>query len=372
MRVIVCPDTFGGTLTALAAASAIADGWHSVAPDDEVIVRPLSDGGPGFVSVLGAALSGLTIEVPTVDPIGRPVAGTVLRHGDTGYVESADACGLHLLTAEERDPLRASSSGLGALVTAAAAGGREIVIGLGGSAVNDGGAGLLAGLGATPVDGHGRELPPGGAALLDCAGLRGRPTIRGVSVVGASDVDSPLTGPAGASAMFGPQKGATPGDVELLDAALRRWAGVLERDLPGCPAGLAGQPGGGAAGGLGAAILALGGRLVSGIGLVRQLTGLDGLLARCDIVITGEGSFDEQSLRGKVVAGVAAAAHERGVPCLVLAGRVGISVPDAAAAGITGVASLVEHFGSADLAMTRPAEGLRALAASAARRRAAP
>jgi glycerate kinase len=298
--------------------------------------------------------------------LGRPAAGWVLLAGETGYVESAQACGLHLLREGERDPKTTTSYGLGALLAAAVeAGAREVVVGLGGSAVNDAGAGMLAALGAVALDGAGYALPYGGAALLGVAGLDGVPALRGASIVAATDVDNPLLGPQGASAVFGPQKGATAIDVALLDAALARFAEVLVRDLPGCPPDLANLPGAGAAGGLGAALLALGARRRSGIGLVRELTGLDDALDRADVVITGEGSFDEQSLRGKVVAGVAEAARRRGVPCLVVAGRVAV---DAAEAGVSAAYSLVEHFGGdVERAMTRTAEGLRAIGAELAR-----
>jgi glycerate kinase len=251
------------------------------------------------------------------------------------------------------------------VVTAVEAGSREVVIGLGGSATNDAGAGLLAALGAPAVDEAGFALPPGGAALAFCHGLGGLPSLRSTVLIGASDVDSPLTGPLGASAVFGPQKGAGPEDVAVLDAALARYATVLEQSLPGCPPALAARPGAGAAGGLGAAILALGGRLESGFALVGQATGLNEELDACDLVITGEGSFDEQSLRGKVVGSVAAAARDRQLPCVVLAGRV--SAP--ASAGVTATYSLVDHFGDVPTALARPADGLRALAADLARSR---
>ncbi|GAB3985095.1 glycerate kinase [Plantactinospora veratri] len=317
MRILICPDKFAGTLSAAEVAEAVRDGWREVAPGDDLVVRPLSDGGPGFVEVLAAALRGRRVPVPTVDPLGRPAAGEILltADGGTAYVESAQACGLHLLAPEERDPKRTTSYGLGALLaTAAEAGARRAVVGLGGSAVNDAGAGLLAALNAVPVDASGMALPYGGAALLAVAGLTGRPQLRAMELVAATDVDNPLTGLTGASNVFGPQKGATREDVLLLDDALGRFAEVLERDLPGCPPGLAGLPGTGAAGGLGAALLALGGRCESGIELVTRLTGLDAAYDEADLVITGEGSFDHQSLRGKVVAGVAGAARDRGCP----------------------------------------------------------
>jgi len=370
MRVVVCPDKFAGTLSAVAAARALAEGWRAGAPGDTVIARPLADGGPGFLTVLEAATGGRRVPVPTVDPLGRPVAGWALVTDAAAYLESAQACGLHLLAAPERDPKRTTSYGLGLLLAAAAATGvREIVVGLGGSATNDGGAGMLAALGAEPVDAAGHALPPGGAALRAVAGLRGASKLPQVTLVAATDVDNPLLGPHGASAVFGPQKGATAEDVALLEAGLARFAAVLERELPACPEGLADLPGGGAAGGLGAALLALGGHCESGIALVRDLTGLDAALDSADLVITGEGSFDSQSLRGKVVAGVAAAARERGLPCLVVAGRVAVAPSEARAAGVSGAWSLVDHFGGdVEQAMTRPAAGLRELGARLAAR----
>lgn len=360
MRVVICPDKFAGTLTAVDAAQAIASGWASVAPGDELVCRPVADGGPGFVEVLHASLGGSLVDVPTTDPLGRPVTGQVLMVGETAYVESAHACGLHHLASEERDPKVTTSYGLGALIRAAGAA-KRIVVGLGGSGTNDGGFGLLASLRGDP-----HPALCWDATRFDTAGDVDQ-VLGGVELIGASDVDSPLTGPQGASAVYGPQKGATPSDVELLDAALARWARVLERHLPGCPAGLADLPGAGAAGGLGAALLALGGRIISGIELVRDQTGLDEALAGADLVITGEGSFDHQSLRGKVIAGVAGAAQELGIPCVVLAGNVTTGRREQEAAGVTAAHALVDHFGSVERAMAEPARGLRELAAGLAR-----
>lgn len=259
------------------------------------------------------------------------------------------------------------------LVAAAVeAGARTVVIGLGGSGTNDGGAGMLTALGVTPLDGTGQALPYGGAALGAADALDGVPRLRDARLVAATDVDNPLLGLHGASSVFGPQKGADRADVLLLDAALERFAAVLERDLPGCPDRLGTLPGGGAAGGLGAAVLALGGHCESGIGLVTRAIGLDATLDAVDLVITGEGSFDHQSLRGKVVAGVAGAARDRGVPCVVVAGQVSTGRREAGAAGVTDAYSLVEHFGGDErgglaAAMERPAEGLRALGTRLAR-----
>jgi glycerate kinase len=365
MRVLICPDKFAGTLSAPDVAAALAEGWADRAPADETVRRPLADGGPGFVEVLADAVDGRRVPVTATDPVGRPAPAEVLVATDgTAYVESAMACGLHLLSEAERDPKVATSYGLGVLLTAAVeAGARRVVIGLGGSATNDAGAGMLAALGAVPLDDAGSALPYGGAALVAVAALAGSPRLRDAELVAATDVDNPLVGLHGASNVFGPQKGATREDVLLLDSALERFAGVLERDLPTCPPGLAQLPGAGAAGGLGAAILALGGRCESGIALVSDRIGLDAALDAADLVITGEGSFDHQSLRGKVVAGVAGAARDRGTPCVVVAGRVTTGRREAAAAGVTEAFSLVDHFGSVEEAMARPADGLRAIAA---------
>src|SRR6266581_3857099 len=335
MRVLICPDKFAGTLNAVAAAEAIASGWGAGAPGDELVQLPLADGGTGFLDVVAAAVGGHEIPVPTVDPLGRPVLARVLVAGTTGYVESAQACGLHLLGLEKRNPRITTSYGLGTLVaTAVEAGVREVVVGLGGSGTNDAGAGMLAALGAPVLDAAGYALPYGGAALAAAAGIGGVPRLRDVQLLAACDVDNPLTGILGASAVFGPQKGASREDVLLL----------------------------GAAGGIGAALLALGGRMVSGIGLVRELTGLDRALDDADLVITGEGSFDDQSLRGKVISGVAAGARDRGLPCVVLAGQATAGRREAAAAGVTDIYTLVHHFGSLDDALARPAEGLSAVA----------
>ncbi|MFC7533414.1 glycerate kinase [Actinoplanes sp. GCM10030250] len=363
MRVLICPDKFAGTLSAPAVAQAVAEGWS--APGDDLVQRPLADGGPGFVEVLAAALDGRRIPVATVDPLGRPAEGEILLAGTTAYVESAQACGLHLLTADERDPERTTSYGLGLLIAAAVeSGAAEVVVGLGGSAVNDAGAGMLAALGAGPVDIAGYALPYGGAPLITATALSGVPQLRQARLVAATDVDNPLTGLHGASNVFGPQKGASREAVLRLDAALESFAGVLEKAFGA--ENLTTAPGGGAAGGIGAALIALGGRVTSGINLVTNLIGLDAELDAADLVITGEGSFDHQSLRGKVVAGIAAGARDRGLPCVVLAGRNETGYREAAAAGVTETHTLVEHFGSVEMALAEPARGLRELSAGLA------
>ena len=367
VRILIAPDGFGGTLSPAQAADAIAEGWRSAAPGDELDLAPLSDGGPGLLGVLAAALPGAQLHpVEVEDPLARPVAAGVLLDGGTAYVESAAACGLHLLAPGELDPTRTTTYGVGQLVrTALDLGASRIVVGLGGSATNDGGAGLLAALGVQRTDAAGERLPPGCGALRDVAQLHGSPDPRlaAVELVAATDVDSPLLGLLGASAVFGPQKGASREDVALLDGALTRWADVLEAHLA---VSVRDRPGAGAAGGLGAALLALGARREPGIALVQRLVGLADRLARADLVLTGEGTFDFSSLSGKVVSGVAASAVAAAVPCLVLAAVVRVGRREAAAAGVEAAYSVSETVG-VERSLARPAEELAALAARVAR-----
>ena len=256
----------------------------------------------------------------------------------TAYIESAAACGLHLV--EERTPRTAASAtsrGVGELVAAAAAQGPSaIVVGLGGSACTDGGAGMLAALGAVAHDADGNALSDGGASLAWAARLVGladvRSRLEGVDLVVAADVDHVLTGPEGAAAVFGPQKGADEDTVAALDAGLATWGAVLGEATG--RADLADQPGAGAAGGLGVALAALGARRVAGGELVREVAGLDDALARADLVVTGEGRLDGQSLHGKLVSVVAARAREHGVPCIAMAGQVDMSTGEALEAGL--------------------------------------
>lgn len=369
MRVVVAPDSFGGTLSATAAAQAIADGWRRTAPADELSLLPLADGGTGFVDVLHAALGGEWHERQVTGPFGDPVAARWLRVGDTAYLESAAACGLHLVPRERRDPAVArtvTSRGVGELIADARdAGVVEIVVGLGGSATTDGGAGMLAALGAVTVDGSGVPVPDGGASLAVAARLDGSPSLDGVRLVAAADVDNPLLGEQGAAAVFGPQKGADAAAVEELDAALGRFADVL---AAGLGRDVRDEPGAGAAGGLGAALLACGAERVSGAGLVRDLVGLDAALDRADLAVTGEGSFDWQSLRGKLITAVARAATDRGVPCLVLAGQVSVGRREAAAVGVDSAYAVADDAGGVAASMADPAGTLAALAERVAAR----
>ena len=366
MRVLFAPDGFGGTLSAVQAAEAMAEGWRRQAPGDALELVPMSDGGPGFVDVLAGALTGRLVTATVEDPLARPVPAALLLHGTTAYVESAQACGLHLLAAGERDPRRTTTYGVGQLLTAALdAGATRIVVGLGGSATNDGGAGLLAALGLARLDAAGERLAPGGAALRQLAGLTGQPDPRlaGVDLVAATDVDAPLLGLHGATSVFGPQKGAGREDVLVLDAALERWIDVLEDHLG---VRVRDEPGAGAAGGLGAALLALGARRESGAALVRDVLGLAERVGDAGLVVTGEGTFDAGSLRGKVVSGVAALANEHGLPLLVLAGQVRLGRRETAAAGVDAAYAVVDEVGLA-AALAQPAEQLAALAARVAR-----
>ncbi|SDK37690.1 glycerate kinase [Lentzea albidocapillata subsp. violacea] len=319
MRVLIAPDCFGGTLTAREAADAIATGWRDAKPDDVVVERPLADGGPGFIDVLHAATGGDIRYISVTGPLGEPVEArwlSVHTGGRRGaYIESAEACGLHLIPAELRPQTceTATTRGVGDLIAAAAADNDVITVGLGGSATTDGGAGMLAALADADVD------------LTD------------ISLVAASDVENPLLGPHGAARTFGPQKGASPEAVERLEAKLAAM-NVL--------APVSDISGAGAAGGLGAALLSLGATITSGAGLVRDLTGLDAALDEADIVITGEGSFDWQSLRGKLITAVAAGAAERGIPCIAIAGQVSVGRREMGAAGVQAAYSVSDHVGS--------------------------
>lgn len=366
MRIVVAPDCFTGTLSAREAAEAIARGWAKHAPADELVLRPLADGGPGFVDVLHTALGGTRHELTVTGPLGTPVEAEWLAcegpDGEvTAYLESAQAVGLHQVPVDRRAEAceHTTSYGLGELLSAARrAGAHTAVIGLGGSGTTDGGAGMLAALGAPPVDGTDTALPPGGTALAGCARLGGTPEVGGLRLVLASDVENPLLGQHGAAHVFGPQKGADADAVRRLETGLRRWADVL------ADAGtdVRDEPGAGAAGGLGAGLLALGARRVSGAALVREHTGLDVELDRADLVLTGEGSFDWQSLRGKLITAVASGAAERGVPCLVLAGQVSVGRRESGAVGVDSAYAVAEHAGSAEAALADPAATLAALA----------
>jgi glycerate 2-kinase len=326
VKIIVAPDSFKGSCSAAAAAAAIGRGARGALPGAEVVEVPVADGGEGTVEAMVKAMGGYTVRRAVTGPLGKPVDAFFGRCGETAVVEMAAASGLTLVPPDRRDPRLTNTFGTGELIRAAVdAGARHIIVGLGGSATNDGGAGMAQALGARLLDADGRDLPPGGAALarLDRLDLSGLADLTGVRITVACDVDNPLTGPRGASAVFGPQKGATPQVVAELDQALARWAEKLEEALPSVR-GLAEMPGAGAAGGLAAGLVALcGAELRRGIDLVLETVGFAGLLAGADLVITGEGRIDAQTLSGKVPYGVAQAAARAGVPTVALCGGLG-------------------------------------------------
>ncbi|WP_460548608.1 glycerate kinase [Geodermatophilus aquaeductus] len=361
MRIVVATDSFKGTLTAAEASDAVARGLLRARPDAEVLTRPVADGGEGTVAA--AVRAGARPVTRTVSgPDGRPVRAVFAVDGSTAVVELAAAAGLGLLAGPA--PTTATTRGVGELLLAALdAGARRIVLGLGGSASTDAGAGLLQALGVRLLDAAGRDVPPGGAglAVLDRIDARARdPRLRDVTVEVATDVDNPLTGPDGAAAVYGPQKGATPEQVAALDAALQRFAAVVRRDLG---TELEGRPAMGAAGGTAAGVAAvLPCSVASGAELVADLVGLDAALAGTDLAVTGEGSLDAQSLRGKAPAVVAARARAAGVPCVGLAGRVGLDPDALAAAGFTAAHAMTEVAGLARC-LAEPAAVLEELAA---------
>jgi glycerate kinase len=347
MRVLVAPDKFRGTLTAAQAARAVEAGWRRRRPDDDLELVPMADGGEGSLEALVDSLGGSVHSARVTGPSGEPVTAPfgLARTPDAlvAVVEMARASGLALVREGRRDPRRATTRGTGELIRhALERGAHRVVVCIGGSATNDGGVGMAQALSGRFLDAAGQEVGPGGASLLELARIDLRPLVarvgNDVSFVAASDVDNPLCGPRGATAVYGPQKGADPDDVLLLDRALGHLAAVTERDLG---IDLRDEPGAGAAGGLGFGLMAfLGARLRPGVEVVMDAVGLRKRLAGADLVITGEGTLDAQSLSGKTVAGVLGAAADAGVRAAVVCGRAEI-----APKGVD-VRSLVERFGA--------------------------
>jgi glycerate kinase len=382
VQVLIAPDKFAGTLTAAEAAAAIRTGWRRRRPDDDFLLAPMSDGGPGFVDALHAALGGELHAVTVTGPLGQLTPATLLLvqrtstdPGDAdatvvtvAYVESAQACGLALLPRDatgsrpETDVAEAASTvGVGELVAAAIdAGADQVVVGLGGSGTNDGGAGMLAALGA-------RAEPPealtGGAAALaaltdiDLAPVRERLADR--RLLAATDVTNPLLGLRGATNVYGPQKGLSNERLFAVDGALSRFAHLVDRPT-------ADASGAGAAGGLGFALRVLGAAQRPGIDVVAQASGFDERLANADLVLTGEGKLDPQTFTGKVVAGVAGLSAAASVPCVALAGRLEVGSRELRAAGVDGAYGMVDAFGEAR-ALDDPAAALADLAERVAR-----
>ncbi|MCL7942135.1 glycerate kinase [Halomonas sp. ATCH28] len=360
MKILICPDSFKDALPAADAARAIACGARRAEADIEALECPLADGGEGSLDALLAATGAERRSADVHDALGRPARADWGWHAAsrTAYVELAEASGLQALAPDERTALHSTTFGVGELIREALdAGAERLLLTLGGSATNDGGAGMLTALGARLRDGEGRDLAPGGAALADLTELdlqRLDPRLAGLRVETAVDVDNPLLGERGASAVFGPQKGASPDEVARLDAALARFADVTaatlgqdHRDLPGA----------GAAGGMGFAARAfLAAELRPGIELVMAQAGVEALLAGADLVITGEGQLDGQSLAGKTPVGVARLAHRHDVPVVVLAGRLAPGWQAAFDEGVTAAFALADGPMALDEALARCAE----------------
>lgn len=368
MKIVIAPDSFKGSLTARQAADAIERGVRRATPDVDIISIPMADGGEGTVRALVDATGGRLIPVRVTGPLGEPVAATygILGDGTTAVIEMAEAAGLHLVGTAP-DPLRATTRGVGELILDALGHGAErIIVGLGGSATNDGGAGMARALGVRLLDADGRNLPSGGAALadldrIDCTGLD--PRVARTSIILASDVTNPLTGPDGASAVFGPQKGATPAMVEQLDRALSHYAAIVRRDTGRSVDAI---PGSGAAGGLGAGFLAFtDATMRSGIDLVIEIVGLKERAVCADYCFTGEGRIDGQTQYGKTPMGVARAVREVAPSCRViaLAGSIGEDAEQLNALGFAAIfgiqpeaVSLQEALAGASRNLERTAE----------------
>jgi glycerate 2-kinase len=364
MRVLVAPDKFAGTLTAVHAAGAIAEGWLRQAPKDQIRRVPMADGGPGFLDVLHDALGGELLSLSVSDPFGTPTPAGVLVVNDTAYVESAQACGRHLAepyysSHPPADPEHASTRGVGELVRAALeTGARRLVVGLGGSGTNDAGAGLLHVLGAEAD----ADLARGAAGLAGVTRVelaRARERVGDTEIVVATDVDNPLLGLIGATSVYGPQKGVAEDRLQIVDSWLEAFSEATDRRI-------ANQKGAGAAGGLGYGLLVLGARRVPGVRLVAESVVLAEHARWADLVVTGEGAFDLQSRSGKVAYGVAEIAQRAVRPCIALAGQVLVGSREMRAMGVESAYAMVDVVGE-EAAFGRPYESLARLAARVAR-----
>jgi glycerate 2-kinase len=324
MKVIIAPDSFKESLSALEVANAIEKGFRDIFPEAEYVKIPMADGGEGTVQSLVDATGGRIVKTEVTGPLGDRVQAFfgVLGDGKTAVIEMAAASGLHLVPSEKRNPLVTTTRGTGELILAALDEGAEhIIIGIGGSATNDGGAGMIQALGGRLLDRHGQEIGPGGGSLseladIDLSGLDQR--LKRAKIEVACDVDNMLTGPKGASAIFGPQKGATPEMVAILDKNLQHYADVIERVLGKQVKDI---PGAGAAGGLGAGLLAfLEAELKRGVEIVLETVKFHERIQDASLVITGEGRIDGQTIFGKTPIGVAKAAKRYNIPVIAIAG----------------------------------------------------
>ncbi len=371
MKIVIAPDSFKGSASAGQVAEALARGWRKVFPNALVMTLPMADGGEGTTEALVAATGGTTETVAVQDPLGRPLEASfgILGDGQTAVVEVAAASGLPLLSAAERNPLLTTTYGTGQLIRAAMRKGiSRLLIGLGGSATVDGGAGLVSALGAKLLNAAGRPIGPGGGSLGELAQIQPGelPRLVGkVEILAACDVDNPLTGPNGAAAVFGPQKGAAPDEVSRLDRNLAHYAKLIARDLGVQVDRLAGA---GAAGGLGAGLVAfLGAKLVPGIEMVMAASELEEKLQNCDLVITGEGKLDGQSARGKTPVGVARLAAKARIPVLAIGGAIAQDADELYEQGIGAMLSITPGPISLETAMEQGEKLLEETAQRAAR-----
>ena len=371
INIVIAPQAFKQSVGARQAAVAIRRGILRVAPDAETVLIPVADGGDGTLAALIDTSGGAYFEAVVSGPLGEPTAARwgVMGDGQTAVIEMALASGLALLSDEQRDPRRASTYGTGELMRMALdAGYTRIIVGLGGSATNDGGVGMAAALGVRFRDGDGRDLEPGGAALarlaqIDTGGIH--PGLAGATVIGATDVTNPLCGDTGAAAIFGPQKGAAPAVVAELDSCLGNLARVIERDLG---IAVADTPGAGAAGGLGAGLRAFAGaELRSGIDLVCEVLDFDRNAAGADLVITGEGRADRSTAFDKAPVGIARRSRAFGVPTILLAGSLGPGYELLYEHGIDAIVPIAEEPATLEHSLRNGAELLERAAERALR-----
>ncbi|TXL89807.1 glycerate kinase [Streptomyces sp. IB2014 016-6] len=372
-RIVIAPSGFKESLSAAQVAESIAEGVLRVIPDADIDLIPLVDGGEGTAEALALAGGGRLVPCTATGPVGRPVPTHFALLGESGpgpvtaVVEMAAVAGLSLVPADLRDPGSTTTYGVGELIRAALdRGARRVLVGCGDSGTSDGGAGALQALGARLTDHHGRELPPGGAALgelvrVDTAGLDRR--LATTELLVACNPFNVLCGAQGVARVFGPQKGASPADVEVLSAALERWAAVLTRDLSP-RIDLRTAPGSGASGGLGAGLAAVGARLLPRFEVLLDRLDLDARLARADLVITAEGALDHQTVRGKIPAEVASRAHAAGVPVFVLAGTIGPGAHMVRAIGVDAYSAILP----APMSLPEAIEGSREILADATER----
>lgn len=370
MKIVIAPDSYKESLSALEVATAIEQGFREIWPDANYVKIPVADGGEGTVEAMVEATAGRIVHVKVTGPLGKPVDAFYGLSGDerSAFIEMAAASGLELVPSGLRDPLKTTSWGTGELIRHALdAGVEHIIIGIGGSATNDGGAGMMQALGARLLDSQQNEIAPGGAALETLAQIEiGQLDTRlaACRIEVACDVTNPLTGNEGASAVFGPQKGATPEMIVRLDKALVHYAQLIARDLNVDVSGLAG---GGAAGGMGAALYAFcGAELRRGIEIVTDALQLDACVVDADLVITGEGRIDSQTVHGKVPVGVASVAKRYNKPVIGIAGSLTADVGVVHQHGIDAVFSVIYNICTLDDALKNAAENVRMTARNVA------